>query len=292
MKNNGLIKYYRDYKDRYGRLKLDEIPEIEYKERLVTRYCTNKVVKYATPQKAYFGKYIPQPFKIDAEVLISQLYPKLGLKSAIYTPAVEYYWSMVMSNDLSTKPNFVNGIDFLRKMKIEQCKKKGIEAKEDSYPLCIPKSLENASFIKKFFTDRGLKSFIEMQVIDTAAANTDRNASNFFVQVNSEGKAEEVITFDHEYSGVSIGVNPDYRSHANFIGSARYKSYSECLFDIKQNETVASLVDMQELAEKIGSAPIAETAQDIKQTIGYQIDRHYVNALERSFETVAEDLIQ
>ena len=60
---------------------------------------------------------------------------------------------------------------------------------------------------------------------------------------------------------------------------------------IKQNETIASVINLSETAEKLGNAKIKETAKDIKETIGYSIDKNYVSSLERSFNEVAEELV-
>ncbi|MBR4003637.1 MAG: hypothetical protein IKI95_06255, partial [Clostridia bacterium] len=64
------------------------------------------------------------------------------------------------------------------------------------------------------------------------------------------------------------------------------------LNQLKTNPVVLSYETPSALAEKIGSVDVVATAQDVKQSIGYEINPGYVDFVASSFEKFANDLVK
>ena len=272
MLDNGLLKYYKTIGDMRGRLRVNKIPNLS---TLAKRFG---VRKYEIEGKEYFCKDREKSM-VEAEVLISQLYPQLGIPSAIYIPANRTYNDneSVISNSVRSENNN-SGVYFLKHL------------------LALEEGRNRR--IHKFFTSDCVKQIATMQALDLATANCDRHEGNFFIQTEDpfgKGKAEGITTIDYGASGAGIdhGHSLRYYNYFNREGATYiHSSWQDVIEDLKSKKAVLSVVRPQELAETVGKGIdlIPKTAQDIKETIGYEVSPNYVEALQRSFEEVAEEL--
>ena len=269
MLDNGLLKYYDFCAEKEGRLMAHKVPSLSIGHEVAYRLFECK-----RGGKSFYLKECSKS-RAEAEILISQLYPKLGVPSAIYLPAMKPReivvpkFEAVISNsvkvdNVSLATTFKTGLDALAEGKAEK--------------------------VAKYFTKDCVKQISTMQALDLAAGNCDRHDSNFFVQTDESGKAESIVTIDHESSGGGVYSFKGY-PYYNYLNNVVAPSWKDIIFDLKENEAAAAAVSSKELAETIGSAPIVDTVRDIKEATGYEIGEKYVDALQRSFEEVAEDLV-
>ena len=169
------------------------------------------------------------------------------------------------------------------------------------------------STILHSFTKRCLQQQTMMRILDTSSFNFDRNAGNFFYKLISSNsnnpneqttiqqtqKADDVVTIDYEFSGDVCFHLIEYPDSRMRNAIEYYNDFSEeCITRqemfryFNESEQLSELLDKKALAEKIGSLDPVAVAEDIKQTIGYEVDSEYAGLLAESFDEVAEALIQ
>ena len=272
MLDNGLIQYYRDFAE-HGMLHTRCIPNLEMLAEKKDDCKTFNKYKDKTNGTIFFEKTTGFKKAIDAEVLLSQLYPKLGIPSAIYLPTFNegICQQGVVSNNVGNN-NAKNGCDNYKLLKHLGfgCTKEEAEG---------------------YFSRDCIKQIAVMQALDCATHNWDRSVHNFFVRLSNDCRAEEVVLIDHEIGGATFDNSFKYNYHGYF-GKDYQNSRMGLIQDLKCNQVALSVVSPHELAETVGRGIdlIPQTAEDIKQTIGYEVDPKYVSALQKSFEETAEDL--
>lgn len=317
MIDNGLLKYYPFSATRDGFLKMRDI-----RYKFLESSAFNSAHKYSYDEgKFYFKKEGSD--EIDSQVLLSQIYKKVGLNSAIYLPGLSpQNYRGTISNDISSSSN-INGKDFFSKL-YEIYPKEVIDAELIKHTKSIAPNLEsalksdsklrsNVMFISKnvykntlaqyenlennpfdfveFFTKDGMRDFIKMHLFDTASGNIDRNASNFYFELNDQGKICGVTTIDHSVSQDSILFDhPDASIYFNFLGEPCETNRSGMIYELKENETVQDFLPASEMAEMVGNVDVVETAKDIKRETGYSIDPEYIDELSISYERLANEL--
>ena len=278
MLDNGLLKYFKDYADKMGRLNMNALPDTTRinGRNLDDMYRYHKIYEYLNNGNVFFGKSKPRA-RADAEILISQLYPRLGVPSAVYLPATQSKKPIVVSNNVQTE-----GVV------------PGFFVEEHLQGL-----LSSSNHPSKFehITKGCVKQIALMQTLDLASYNTDRNHFNFFAHVNKNEKVDGITTIDHEMSGPGI-LEEDFRWYNNyfydFFGSGFKETRSDSIQSLKQNEMLSEVVSSQELAETVGTGIdlIPRVVKEIKEETGYKIGGEYVTNLQRNFEEVAEELEQ
>ncbi len=309
MYDNGLLKYYKQkaYKD--GVLPLEDLPAQQLKK-------SGRIRVYNINGSRFYTK-APRDFNLkrafDPEILLSQIYAKAGISSALYLPASVLSSNIIVSNDVATNSSIQLACNFIS----------SVIDSEDRNNLDFLNP--NTTFVdySKYFTLRALQQQTKLRVFDTASYNSDRHDENFYYKVLSYWnqqetvdafgqtsktstivqKADDVLSIDYELSGFNSfkrmslsDVELDMLNqkgcyyHTDFNGTTLLRE--EVLDEFRGNELFANLVDKKELAEEIGSVSPMAVAQDIKDTIGYEVEPKYAEFLERSFEEVAETLIQ
>ena len=275
MLDNGLLKYYRDFADKKGRLRMDKAGFVADREvfyHVYTYYLRDSLLSVKNRKLFYCKERLKD--KADAEILISQLYPSLGVPSAISTPANRCYdgFYSLLSNDVEK-----NGY------------KRGLYNFEGKLKQLSTGKVED---VLKDFSPNAVKQILTMQTLDMATYNFDRHLGNLFVKANAGKPVEGIITIDHESS--ATGLADEERDELVFINCLRddYSSRKEIIRDLKTSELASSVMSVSGLAEQIGAVDVASTAQDIKDQTGYEISSNYVQALQRSFDKTAEELIQ
>ena len=287
MEDNGLLKYYKSkYHSEDGYLNSKDI-KFKHVQNLLD---TDNICKVDVDKKPY---YIKEPHFIcetDAEVLLGQVYAKAGLKSAIYLPINMHgkygIFKGVVSNDVlkngKTASEFCDSMTIL-----------------SSFPT---KTQKDTELIEEYFERKVLKQIVALHALDVASFNIDRSLHNFGFEVKDD-VATGVSTFDN---GICFETIKGYKiAKDNFSGQASYlgkfdfynylgnlgnKTRKDMIETIKTNETVNSLVTPGEISEMIGGINIPKIADDIKDTIGFEVDKYCVEVLDASFTNMAEEL--
>lgn len=281
MHDNGLISLYQTHDSREGflnvkslRLKAVSNPTIFSN----TARCKCEYGYFFKKFNNYFSKEMA-----DAEILLSQLSSKMGLTSAIYTPAQEDGKLFVLSNDIWT-PNTVPAEAFEEYIYL----KNGVDLRE--------KFTFKDKQILNFFTKNGLKQKVKAQCFDASCNNPDRKETNYFYKINNENKADDVVLFDFERSGIEsncyfFGGRNLYCSNYFTAGILSIgQTRDEIIENFRTDESLNEVIDRHEMAQCLGNLNIAEVALDITRNIGYVIDPNYVDYIKSSFYNMAEAL--
>ncbi len=315
MYDNGLLEYYRSLKSRDGFLDVTPLG--------VTKnyFFTQKNVAHEQIDGKPFYVKTSSPTHCfskqtcDAEILLSQIYNKAGIPSAVYLPVCNTHASFLLSNDVE-KPDTVIASSHL----IDKLAGLGTIA----LPFLAQKD-EIRVNPAKIYTTYAMQQQTKMRVLDAASYNYDRHSSNFFFKLHhapfsaqsitlqkldgqsspvtqlvkgmGPNKVQDVVAIDFGVSGSVIGElekNP-YADMFN-IYSSDFATFSEprekIIEEIQTNEKFAALMDKDALAETIGSLDPSAVATDIKETTGYQVDTKMVDILAKSYDDMAEILLQ
>ncbi len=313
MFDNGLLKFYNNTINSKGYLNASTLG--------ITHNVTGskrKVEKAIIDGEKYYLKSVTKTPPIvkhntDAEVLLSQLYCKFGIDSTIYLPAENSYGKFLICDDVAS-PNVVPAVSHLYPYL------SGSEV--HSLPILAPPEKLSVD-LSQVFTKNAMMEQTKMRILDTASFNSDRHYLNFFYRLQHTpeqfeeqigedkssdvmqyfrnlmpNRAKEVVSIDYEICGGVLSRlaqgNKEadcFNEYENDFGFASL-TRQEMLKEIKTNEQLATLVDKEELAEQIGSLDPISVADDIKQTIGYEVDSKVVDVLAKSYDEMAETLLQ
>lgn len=279
MYDNGLLKYYEKHSCNGGYL---DARVLGLKEE---NSISCKVSECSSAAGRFFrrvngGGRVIEKFVTDSQVLLSQIYNKAGIQSAIYLPAEVKGKKFLLSNSVLT-PETVLADDYIE----------GFPKFEYRFPIDFLNPRHTGAVVEKYFTERAMLAQTKMRVYDTASFNNDRHYANFFYKLK-DGKADDVVAIDFEIG--SCAFYPEDKLSDVFFNDFENHPMirEEMLEHFRTNEEFAILMDKDELAEEIGSISPTKVAQDIKQTIGYEINPDVTDLLERSFDQVAEALAQ
>lgn len=272
MYDNGLISYYRNLQSKNGYLDLNGNEDFKLGRKVK---CHSLVAKMQTPEGLFFIKE-SDPVKTDAEVLLSQIYKSCGFDTAIYTPAILGN-KHVISNNVINKNNIL-AYDFFKKHDISLTKT----------PLhyFIQKSESNSTF-----SENVIKELIELRVFDYASFNFDRHKLNFcFNEQNKQ--AQNVVLFDYGASAIGyLNYDVDNMPFYNDF-SITPMDRNEFLEILKSISPKIDSINLDDIAHEIGSVDIEGHVKDIKESIGYSVDNNYAYALSKSFDNMANELVQ
>ena len=303
MEDNGLLKYYRDKQNvKNGFLNFEKVEDFSSAKLIPNCNDHENVFMAIMKNKNYFIKYPRFLGEIDSEVLLSQVYHKAGVPSAIYTPIqgklVEEFGNekMVVSNSVISSPE-----DLIAKEYFFDSQALSMENPEPKkfFPHTKPSGkLE----VEKYFELKAIKEIVLKNALDLASINFDGSFENFALNFKN-GKVSHILSFDKGISFDAVKsfniTKKDFLSdspQSNEItrccnlGQEEYCSGKDVLNELKTNETVNYFITPSEIAQTIGNINIPDIAKDIKETIGYKIDKDYVEVLESSFNYVAEEL--
>ena len=269
MLDNGLLKYYKNFADKSGRLEVKKVPG------LTLDYLYGaKIRVFKKDDCDYFCKHISKS-RMDAEILISQLYPRLGVPSAVYLPAI------------------VKGEEVPTAVISDDAKKSGrVVSVSGEYQMALSNLAGGGTKYQEYLTNNCLKQIAVMQVLDTATRNIDRHSGNFFLKLNQDEKADGIVTIDHEISGMGCFGSKNDEYYVSFFSPYFKQFQKDIIRDLKTNPAVISNVTTQELAQTVGEGVdlMPEIAEDLKNATGYELGARYVSDMQRSFEQTAEDL--
>ncbi len=302
MEANEILKYYRGKFDRNGFV---DVTKDVIDEDFFSGYtaCSKLKLKCGTFYKK-LGELGVAKAQMDAEVLLCQVYHKLGFKTAIYVPAQTVFSQFMLSNDIQTK-HVVSAFEYHFALGFEHRDLKGSADclfngnKRDYVPL---------------FSSNILRKRAEMFITDATALNYDRVDCNYYYLLNKKtGKPADIILIDYESSGENFNYAEEYNrkyspsdgwrygKETNSLSSAReryqsdfdpmYLSREELVEKTKDCQELEGVFDACEFANRIGSVDINAVAKDIKREINYKVNQKYVDTLDRRFEETAEMLM-
>lgn len=283
MFDNGLLKYYKQKVCKDGFLDVSEINLSSVKE------LNWRTARLGLPEGIFYNKFMDSgdlygKKGIDSEVLLSQIYNKLGIKSAIYLPVTINGEQAVLSNDIvGSHPSQI----MLPKDFIERYSSKNTQV--PPIDLFSEKTLEEGSL--SFFSKKAIEQQVKMRMLDTASYVRDRHPENFYYITNKDNAILDIACIDFEDSAYSIDKSEEGEYLFNDLIEDS-QTREELLAFYRTSPEVAQYVDKSKLAEDIGSINPQSVAEDIKQTIGYQVDPNYTDFLARSYDELAETLIQ
>lgn len=295
MEDNGLIKYYRDRKK--GK---DLTSTKKHKDFSILSKETDikKVQCYLqTPEGIYYTKCASKA-EIDAETLLSQVFCKLGIQTALYLPAGhKNKYVYAVSNDI-TNENTILAKDYYEQLWANIKKDDSYSCvKVGQHPFYMPIVKEQVELdYNKFITPEAMRTLQMTRGLDMASFNTDRNWCNYYFQVE-DNLIKDIILIDHAMSGANVESTlcddlVDHMYFNEFNSLLGRNNYSRIISYFKNNEVVQDYITPQELAETIGSVDVVDVARDIKSTIGYKVNEKYVDYLANSFNDTAEDLLK
>lgn len=290
MYSNGLLEYYKKayFKDGFlevSKLKIKESDTQSIFDTCVS--CKSPVGVFYKKCRNYFSKEMA-----DAEILLSQLYNRLGLTSAVYLPAREGKHKFLLSNS-------VNGKNIFQARIFNGFVSSKVGCEEELVTSFMNKqvySSQEGEQIVKYFSRRALSQKIKMRVLDCAANNPDREDCNYVFKVDDDNIAQDIIVFDHERSGLESrriilekGLGIPTTGFCNDFG-VENASREDVLNQIKQSELCNKLVDRHALAQQIGEVDVNAVALDICRTTGYMIEPSYTDYIAKSFNLTANYL--
>lgn len=317
MFDNGLLENYPFFASSKGFLKMRNL---NYKFLESDRFFV--VQKYSLGEGKYYFKK-EKSDEIDSQVLLSQIYKKAGLNSAIYLPSLSpQNHRGTISNDITSSSNISAKQFFFNLYKlypkevvdgelVRHTKSSGDETQIvlncneslRSKLMMFDHSVKSPSLEQfektsqppfkfvELFTKEGMRDFIKMHLFDTASSNTDRNSSNFYFEYNNEGKICGITTIDHSMSQESILYDyPDYAVFCNFLGEPCETDRRGMITELKENETVQDFLPVSEMAEMVGNIDVVDAAREIKNETGYSVNSEYVEYLAISYDKLANDL--
>ncbi len=324
MFDNGLLKYYRDLKSENGVLSTDflslseSLPKTDFDIKVVEIDGKSYYVK-STNRENYPYSSKKSKYKMDSEILLSQIYSRTGIESAIYLPLLHGNRQYLISDDVKNK-RVVTANAHLNSYLAGT----GVRA--------IPFLKDNKNFVvepENVLNENTMQQQTKMRILDTASYNTDRHPLNFFYKLSHSLQeppkdleemfsglkspkissqimryyrnllpniATDVVSIDYGASGTIMSdiaqdkQNSDtlYENDFGYVSLSRENMINE----IETNEQLAQLIDKKDLAEVIGSINPSLVAQDVKDTIGYEVDSSLVDILSKSYDDMAETLLK
>lgn len=306
MQANEILKHYRGKFNRNGFVDVSkDIVDEEFFSELTP--ASKLKLKCGTFYKK-LSEYGVAKAQMDAEVLLCQVYHKLGFKTAIYVPAQTDHFQFILSNDIQDK-NVVPAFEYHFELAYIHNELKGsadclFVGKEHDY---VP-----------LFSPRILRKRAEMFLTDATALNYDRVDCNYYYLLNKNtGKPADIILIDYESSGENFNHAEEYRrkytpsdnyldkyntwltnslpltrEHYQSDFNPMYVSREELIKKTKECEELEGVFDACEFANRMGSVDVNAVAKDIKREINYKVNQKYVDVLDKRFENTAEMLMK
>ena len=286
MFDNGLLKFYKNRAYRSGFFNVNDAYIKETGNPSFydnTAKCTSPVGVFYKKFRNYFSQE-----GADAEILLSQIYYGMGVKSAIYIPATDGRNRFLLSNDVENE-NTIKAKDFNKRILTEtDCSERDIKSL-----MCDPNA---GSEIVKYFSQKALAQKIKMRILDLATLNPDRQECNYFYVLDDNGQAVDIVTIDHERSGIVASNSSGFARNLTMSGgyqndfAIRNASQTEVLDTIKNSEFVNNVMDVRAFGEEIGNVDVREISHDIVSTTGYCVDGRYIDTISNSLMKTANIL--
>ena len=283
MYDNGLLKCYPKFLNKYGCLDLAKLGKVKNQGSIYKVKDTKGIFSGLCYAKDCFIN------EMQIEVLTSQIVADFGLDTAIYLPGMYKGSLAVISNDVQGK----DGIPF----DIYLGKHKAL-----NFTFKSPYDSENYSpqelGLREYFTQKGLKEYADAHIIRTACGDIDGHGANIIVRpINAfegyPGTIDSVSLIDYSYIKhfISAKDKEDWLFY-NGLGGGFEKTRDEMIEVFKNNEIVQDFYSNSEIAEKLGNIDVHGHVTDIKETIGLEINPIIESEMARNIDYVAEAMMK
>ena len=287
--SNELLDYYKSKGGTKDLLNRKKHPEINYKS---TGFFEDIGIM-STPKGIYYVKTASKRER-DAEILLSRIYEKAGLSTAIYTPVGKRgFYTGVASNDVvNGDNNIIRAKEYIREYGFKIAK--DIEDPEAKHiiirkPFYMPKRFEDAhANYDEFITKEGMRSLLLKRIFDSASYNIDGHYRNYFYATTDGKKVTDTISIDHSLSGNAYRSDPLIYYNEFHEDKLRI---SDLLYKYTDSEIAQSYLPTIECAETIGSINVIRTAKEIEKEEGYSINQKYVDAIANRYAMAANCLM-
>ncbi len=243
----------------------------------------------------YFKKHfrVYKRYYADAEILSSQIFCNMGIRSATYLPVYDKDDLCVYSDDLGIDNDSKYIIlDYCQKLAKNTLGGENVDDGQSYRMVNEMTHLFNSSSNRfaeglTYFAKRQL---IKARILQVVVMNSDNSTRNMAYVIGKDGKIADINVLDHEAGGLSMS----YKNTYFFNDFSDVMSGKTLIRTIKTSPVVAQFLSQKALhdfAESLGSLDIDEFARDFKGNFGYEIDRNYVDLVMRSRDEVAEDLL-
>lgn len=310
MTSNEILKHYREKFDKDG---FADISDDIVKDNIMGDHPGASKIKLECG--TFYKKLCDEDAireQFDAEILLSQVYSKLGFRTAIYVPVKNDDQRFVLSNNIAlrdTMPASEYHFDLAF-----------MHPRLGGMPSCLFQG-KNRGF-SKLFSKNVIRKRTEMFLTDASAMNFDRIECNYFY-ILKNGKPVDIVLIDYEKSGdnfnyinaVDYGMSesdynrymPRFDETVEMLGNGKkyiVKDFYQSDFDpmftsrknlveaVKECEDLEGIFDKDEFANRLGSVNIKAVAKDIKKQINYEVNKKYVEILDRRFDETAEMLVK
>lgn len=227
---------------------------------------------------------------VCAEVLLSRLYQKLGLKSIEYYPVINNGHRCVISESYEGE-NISLGSDFFDKVMSNTADFGLLCLNERIIKFCDEYNRSDLNTIQNFLRFADVDFFRQLFIVrglDVGTFNYDRNFKNFFVESDASGIAKNMILLDNEASGCMVYKRNGY--HNDFTSQKLFED--DLIRAFKQNEDYQQYITRFEIAETIATAPFEETAHEIKEEMGFVVEHEFLETMKANSNNIAEELVK
>ena len=284
MRDNGLLKCYSNFSNQYGLLEISKLGEMKFKDN---------IMQLTDNQGIFNGMYYAKTCYLDRmqlEVLISQIVADFGVDTAIYLPGVYSGSFAVVSNDVKGEKG-ESLYNYLNKCKSLDAYFKSPYKKHNKY------STDDIKF-NSWFTQKGLKEYVDAHIIRTACGDIDGHAGNMIVRAiddidGSAGKIDSLSLLDYGWASQFLySINKEGWHFDNGLGGGFEKTRDGMIEVFKNNEIVQDFYSSSEIAEKLGNIDVHKHVVDIKDCIGLEISTNIESEMARNIDYIAEGMIK
>ena len=291
MKREDFVKFYYENKDKQGFVHINKIAEHFRFNNRDDGVGIERIPTFLSSHGKYFLKFVFMSNELDAEILMPRVYEKLGFISCKNFPIMGKEGNtFIASSNVHTKGTVIADKYWGRIF--------------DDYWNCFSHKeylKDGFDTLTGNFTEGAIKDLLKLRLVDTASFNTDRHTHNFFytTQKDEDGSrvATGIKTIDYGDSGMDYN-----RLFSNEVGYYHNFSYngeedceerltrSEMINEYKYNETSNMFLPKTECAQILGSVNFQKEAKDLQQETGYHVNQKLVDAWDKSFDNMAEEL--
>lgn len=280
MEDNGLLKYYPEYSNNEGYLKINELCNL--------RFSMHEDVKQGVLSGLKFYTKFNREYAMDAEILLSQIAYLLGLETAIYLPCVDKRGRYGVVSDDVKKHGTMTMRQYSNIMKLKHSSYKSPYANN-----CLETRDLN---LDKFFSKEAIVNYIGMHYFDVFTCNVDRHDENFFVDTKFDFPSKLLTVqglklIDYGISRSYVGLEDIY-GYYNGLGGGNDLNALELIEKLKTDEFILQYVSPVDMAEKFGNFNVKSVVEDIENTTGYDIAKNYTIGLQDRFYSLAEELVK
>mgnify|MGYP003291429879 CR=1 FL=1 len=287
MISEDLKEYLNHRTDGYFEFKSDNLHGMRIKSCVRKYYFPNSCNCYVKEMLQGDESY---PM-VSAELLLSRLLPKLGIKSVEYLPFVNNKGIIsVITKDISGR-NISDGIEFFNEVMAKSAGNGNCFLNSEVLVFADEQNRGELNTINNFHKYANSDTFKQLHLLrafDLATLNNDRNPGNLFIERDEKDIGVGIIGLDYEMSGAPSYYTNNYYS----TFSSKRLPGMDVIDAYKENEDYQKYITRFEIAETIASAPFDETAREVKDEMGFVIEPNFLDRMKSNTDIVAEELVK